>query len=127
MAVDPETTRAQNAHPPDYIPRAGAMEDVLERPPQVAPTPFVERTRGRARRSRRIADYAFLSDCHTGALVAPDGTVEWLCPPRFDSPSVFAAILDRSRGRLALRPDATWACRSAAATSRARTSSRRPG
>jgi GH15 family glucan-1,4-alpha-glucosidase len=51
-----------------------------------------------------IADYGFLSDCHTGALVASDGSVEWLCLPHFDSPSVFAAMLDRGAGRFRVGP-----------------------
>src|SRR5436190_2060945 len=41
-----------------------------------------------------IADYAYLSDCETAALIAPSGNVEWMCAPRMDSPSLFAAILD---------------------------------
>ncbi|AQZ60840.1 glycosyl hydrolase [[Actinomadura] parvosata subsp. kistnae] len=45
-----------------------------------------------------IGSYAFLSDCHTAALVGPDGAVEWMCVPRFDGPSVFARMLDRRRG-----------------------------
>lgn len=45
-----------------------------------------------------ISSYAFLSDTHTAALLAPDGTVEWFCAPRFDGESVFARILDRERG-----------------------------
>ncbi|HEV3128395.1 MAG TPA: glycoside hydrolase family 15 protein [Solirubrobacteraceae bacterium] len=51
-----------------------------------------------------IADYAFLSDCGTTALVAPNGNVEWLCLPRMDSPSVFAAILDRDAGGFRVSP-----------------------
>ena len=51
-----------------------------------------------------IADYAFLSNCHTGALVAPDGTVDGLCVPRFDSPSVFGALLDRGAGGFRFGP-----------------------
>jgi GH15 family glucan-1,4-alpha-glucosidase len=51
-----------------------------------------------------IANYGFLSNCHTGALVAPDGTVDWLCVPRFDSPSVFGALLDRGAGGFRFGP-----------------------
>jgi GH15 family glucan-1,4-alpha-glucosidase len=51
-----------------------------------------------------IADYAFLSDCETCALVAPSGNVEWLCLKRFDNPSVFGAMLDREAGGFLLAP-----------------------
>src|SRR6187200_1385408 len=58
-----------------------------------APSPFTP-----------IADYAFLSDCHTGALVCPDGAVDWLCVPRFDSPSIFGTLLDRTAGTFRFAP-----------------------
>jgi alpha,alpha-trehalase len=51
-----------------------------------------------------IANYGFLSNCHTGALVAPDGTIDWLCAPRFDAPSVFGALLDRGAGSFRFGP-----------------------
>ena len=51
-----------------------------------------------------IADYAFLSDCESMALVAPSGDVEWMCLPRPDSPSVFGALLDRDAGSFRIGP-----------------------
>jgi GH15 family glucan-1,4-alpha-glucosidase len=45
-----------------------------------------------------IGEHGVIGDLHTIALVGTDGTIDWYCPPRFDSPSVFAAILDRRKG-----------------------------
>jgi GH15 family glucan-1,4-alpha-glucosidase len=52
-----------------------------------------------------IADYAFLSDCETVALVGPTGAIEWMCLPRVDSASVFGAMLDRDAGSFRLGPE----------------------
>ena len=52
----------------------------------------------------QIADYGFLSDCHTCALLNSEGSIEWMCLPHFDSPSVFAAMLDRSGGSWRVGP-----------------------
>ena len=51
-----------------------------------------------------IAEYAFLSNCHTGALVGVDGSIDWLCVPSFDSPSIFGSLLDRQAGSFRFAP-----------------------
>ncbi|MDQ3456801.1 MAG: glycoside hydrolase family 15 protein [Actinomycetota bacterium] len=51
-----------------------------------------------------IADFGFLSDCHSAALVSRDGSVDWWCLPRFDSPSVFGRLLDPDAGHWAIHP-----------------------
>ncbi|WP_234787518.1 trehalase-like domain-containing protein, partial [Mycolicibacter sinensis] len=51
-----------------------------------------------------IADYALLSDRHTAALVSRGGSVDWMCAPRFDSPAVFARLLDARGGHFAVQP-----------------------
>jgi len=53
----------------------------------------------------RIGSYGFLSDCETGALVAANGSIEWMSLPRFDAPSIFGALLDRSAGAMRFSPD----------------------
>jgi alpha,alpha-trehalase len=72
-----------------------ARRAASERKPQsaAAPSPFPP-----------IADYGFLSNCHTGALVAPDGAIDWLCVPSFDSPSIFGSLLDREAGSFRVGP-----------------------
>src|ERR671919_256355 len=51
-----------------------------------------------------ISEYAMLSDCRSAALVGKNGSVDWLCFPRFDGPSVFGRLLDESAGHWSIRP-----------------------
>ncbi len=56
-----------------------------------------------------IGDYAVIGDLHTAALVGRHGSIDWWCAPRFDSPSLFAALLDAERGgRWQIAPRGSW-------------------
>src|SRR3954467_14683597 len=60
-----------------------------------------------------IADYALIGDCRSAALISRDGSLDWLCWPRFDSPSLFAALLDPEGGRWTVAPPAPFHSRRA--------------
>ncbi len=61
----------------------------------------------------RIEDYALLGDLQTGALVATNGSIDWLCLPRFDSPACFAALLDTpDAGHWQIAPESGGTCTS---------------
>ena len=59
---------------------------------------------GGVARSTPIGDYGFLSDGEVSALLSPNGAIEWMCVPRFDSPSVFGRILGRGAGAFRISP-----------------------
>ncbi|MEJ7566780.1 MAG: glycoside hydrolase family 15 protein [Gaiellaceae bacterium] len=58
--------------------------------------------------SKPIASYGLLSNCNSAALVGSDGSIDWLCVPRFDSPAVFARILDPAGGHWLISPAAAF-------------------
>jgi alpha,alpha-trehalase len=59
--------------------------------------------------SQPVANYALLADCNSAALVDRDGSIDWLCLPRYDSDGIFARILDRDAGHWSIRPSGAYA------------------
>jgi len=59
----------------------------------------------RASMSRPIGDYALLSDCQGAALVSREGSIDWACLPRFDSPALFSRLLDPGAGHWRIAPE----------------------
>src|SRR5512132_672668 len=58
--------------------------------------------------STPIADYGLLADCNSSALVDRDGSIDWLCLPRYDSDAIFARLLDPDAGHWSIRPAASF-------------------
>jgi GH15 family glucan-1,4-alpha-glucosidase len=76
---------------------------------QFDPAPDAANHRPAPARSPALSDYGLIGDLRTAALVGLDGAIDWCCLPRFDSGSVFAAVLDPERGGTwSVRPAVEW-------------------
>jgi GH15 family glucan-1,4-alpha-glucosidase len=104
--------RRHRSRESELEPSRGARVRAHVRPVVVELKPRAVRHRSPKHASHRpasIADYGFLSDCRSAALVANNGSVDWLCWPRFDSPSLFGKILDSDKGgSFVIRPTAPY-------------------
>ena len=73
--------------------------------PEGAPTARVERAAQDDKKYPPIADYAMIGCTRSAALISREGSIDWLCSPRFDSASIFARILDYQKGgHFSIRP-----------------------
>src|SRR5947199_10272045 len=83
------------AHQPQS---SGTLDTVPNDAPTLVPRLTSDQIPPEASSRPGIADYGIIGDCRSAALISLTGSIDWLCWPRFDKPSIFAALLDPQRG-----------------------------